>query len=168
MSLYLGNTLIAGASGGAGASLTADQTFTGANTFTGSIIVDSGTTLTGIASYETGTWTPSFQNTGTQTITNADYTILGNLATVSCSVGLGMSTSTNGVILNPSSLPFLPSFSSSKTMGTFHNAGLLISTDAGIVLGSSVVISFYKFDNTGLIGTDLGDTFSLTITYEIA
>ena len=122
-------------------------------------------TITGVADSETGTWTPTFNNGGTQGTVTATYSKAGNIVTVSANAEVGASTSTSAYFVSLASLPFTLADTNTPAYGTFAIGGGGTTT-----IGTAVIISIgvYFIDSTGnaIIGTGVSGTTGFTITYE--
>ena len=146
------------------------------------ISVDTGTdtftvntsNIVGVASSETGTWTPTWSNVGTIGTQTATYSKVGETVTIQAECFIAVGTSTSAVELQSTSLPFSPTGTylsvGSFRMGT-QAAGFLAppvnTTEQGVVSLSSSAggIQFVYGTNTLLTGNDVDGFISFTITY---
>ena len=117
-----------------------------------------------IATQETGTWTPTFTNGGTEGTIIARYTKTGNTVTLYCVAEVAASTSTGAFFVNVASMPYAPETGTiSQPVGNFLIDGTILGIS---LLSKSTGILFY--DNTAnvVIGTAIGGNTTFTITYE--
>ena len=114
----------------------------------------------GGGSTDSGTWTPVFDNLPLFFSSTYRYERSGNIVFVSGVSLLSANTSTDQVGIDGASLPF-PIRTSTLTDGQW---GLFNGT-YGFVYGLATSIVFFKNDGTDLIGTDIGSSPSLTISF---
>ena len=139
----------------------------------GVINYDAGTdTLTGnagsyagIADQEAGTWTPTFNNTGTYTLASASYERAGGLVHIAMLALIGTGTTTNDLRLDVSSLPFVPS--TAIAYGTYLEGASGVTTP-GTFLLTTTSSSFVKPDGTRIQDDEVTGSTSITITYQTA
>ena len=130
--------------------------------------------ITGVASSETGTWTPVWSNVGTIGTQTTTYSKVGETVTIQAECFIAVGTSTSAVELQGTSLPFSPTGTylsvGSFRMGT-QSAGFLAppvnTTEQGVVSlsSSSGNMQFVYGTNTLLTGDDVDGFISFTITY---
>ena len=118
--------------------------------------------LVGVAEKETGTWSPTFGNGGTQGTIVATYSKAGNIVTVNviATVGVG---GVGFYTVSEASLPFTLANTTVTPSGTF-----LIGNDlAGFTLISSgFAVVFIKPDRSIVTGTEVSGQTAFTLTYE--
>ena len=122
------------------------------------------TVFEGIAGQETGTWTPTFNNTGTYTLASAEYARAGTLVNVAMLALIGVGTTTDDLRLDVSSLPFAPN--AQLTYGSYLS-GAAGSAPGTFLIGQSST-SFIKADGTRLTDDEVNTATSLSITYHTA
>ena len=122
------------------------------------------TNFTGIADQESGTWTPTFTNGGTQGTINASYTRAGKTVTISCNGAVAASTSTSSFTVNASSLPFAP-ISSRNFYGGYGTAGGGSSLTGVFSIGDNDGF-FAETSTSTLKGNGLLGTLIFSATYE--
>ena len=128
---------------------------TDTHTFTGNVV--------GVADSETGTWTPTFANGGTQGAIVATYSKAGNIVTLNVIATVGVSTSTGFYTVSEASLPFTLANTTVTPTGTF-----LIGNDlAGFAsISSGFALVFIKPDRSIVTGTEVSGQTAFTLTYE--
>ena len=126
--------------------------------------------LSGFAGSETGTWTPSFLNAGTQGTTTATYSKSGQNVIVHCEVELAASGFTT-FVMTLASLPFsVTSSANNASFGTYYNSSSNtpnVSADSGVVASDGG--SIYFMDNSTELpirGTGLRGYLAFTLTYQ--
>ena len=128
--------------------------------------------IVGVASSETGTWTPTWVNNGTLGTQTTTYSKVGDSVTVTgeCRIAAGTS---NRLELLQSSLPFAPivarlasgSWWTSIVIG--GNGSASLATASGIIGGSSTNLLFLESTTSdGILSTDVSGFFSFTLTYQ--
>ena len=124
--------------------------------------------VTGVAAAETGTWNPTFNNGGTEGLTNATYSRVGDTVIVQCEIVMA-SGATGDLTLIESSLPFqIDNNADQVAGGTYYTSttvlGVTGPTTSGVITGSSSAIYFLN-GSTPLNGDDIRGFLGFTITY---
>ena len=126
--------------------------------------------IVGIASAETGTWTPTIQNAGTTSNVVARYTKSGSNVIAHVQADTTGGNAFIGLSIVLSSLPFALDSTLRVALGTYFTAATsssLATSSSGVLAIDSVNINFLdNANNTYLRGNDTRGFIGLTITYE--
>ena len=121
--------------------------------------------ITGVAGSETGTWTPTFTNGGTQGTTTATYSKVGQTVTLSCVVALAAGGA-SGLFVPIATLPF------SQTVGGVLASGTFVTDDTSTYLSGVVVLSGFSLafvdpaTQTFIVSNEILGTLSFSVTYQ--
>ena len=129
----------------------------------------------GIADQETGTWTPVFNGGGTEGVTTATYSRVGDTVTVKLAMFLGAGTASSSLSISSSSLPYTVADTANtinNTDGTWFTCPLIFgrpnfaaATDSGVMLQTNTFNYFMKSDSTLLNTLEITDYLGFSITY---
>ena len=129
-------------------------------------------TANALDDYEEGTWTPVLSSTGSMTVSNAKYTKIGNLVTITANVYAftnRSSTSSLGI----QGLPFTKSSGSGSAVGSVIGRNLDVDCSGSYVSDTGTIVYFYIVSSgayTNLRHADLNSTdsdFHFTLTYRV-
>ena len=126
--------------------------------------------IVGVAGAETGTWTPTFGNTGTVGTTLATYTKSGQNVIVHCEADVAANTSTSTMRLNTVSLPFSRTTDDRVAFGTYYmssDGSPTNPTTSGVVAGNGTLTNFLNnVTNDTVKGNELRGYIGFTLTYQ--
>ena len=127
--------------------------------------------VTGVAGSETGTWTPSFSNTGTVGTVTGTYSRVGDTVTLTAEIEAAAGTlSVAPLTITAASLPFTVATNNiNRAVGTYLNSSNTATGNtsvSGVAALTNNSIIYFLNANTSLRVTDLLGFVGFTITYQ--